>query len=100
MTLAGSMTISIYDSEIRNIYHDLGYWIINLRYWYPDTKYTREQAIEAFKNKDKQSKRSVMAVYGNCPTRTDETGQKNQSKQERPGEAIGLHTSNMVVRLR
>lgn len=53
MTLAGSMTISIYDSEIRNIYHDLGYWIINLRYWYPDTKYTKEQAIEAFKNKDK-----------------------------------------------
>ncbi len=53
MALAGSMTISIYDSEIRNIYHDLGYWIINLCYWYPDTKYTREQAIEAFKNKDK-----------------------------------------------
>ena len=53
MTLAGSMTISIYDSEIRNIYHDLGYWIINLCYWYPDTKYTKEQAIEAFKNKDK-----------------------------------------------
>nr|DAD79435.1 MAG TPA: hypothetical protein [Siphoviridae sp. ct7FW4] len=23
-----------------------------------------------------------------------------QSKQERPGEAIGLHASNMVVRLR
>ena len=53
MALAGSMTISIYDSEIRNIYHDLGYWIINLCYWYPDAKYTREQAIEAFKNKDK-----------------------------------------------
>lgn len=53
MALAGSMTISIYDSEIRNIYHGLGYWIINLCYWYPDTKYTREQAIEAFKNKDK-----------------------------------------------
>lgn len=53
MTIAGSMTISIYDSEIRNIYHDLGYWIINLCYWYPDTKYTKEQAIEAFKNKDK-----------------------------------------------
>ena len=53
MTLAGSMTISIYDSEIINIYHDLGYWIINLHYWYPDTKYTKGQAIEAFKNKDK-----------------------------------------------
>lgn len=53
MAIAGSMTISIYDSEIRNIYHDLGYWIINLCYWYPDTKYTKEQAIEAFKNKDK-----------------------------------------------
>ena len=43
----------LYDSEIRNIYHDLGYWIINLCYWYPDTKYTKEQAIETFKNKDK-----------------------------------------------
>ena len=27
-------------------------------------------------------------------------GRENQSKQERPGEAIGLHTSDMVVRLK
>lgn len=44
MTLAGSMTIRIYDSEIHSVHHDLGYWIINKTYWYPDNKYTEEQA--------------------------------------------------------
>lgn len=53
MTLAGSMTISIYDSEIHEIHHDLGYWIINNTYWYPDNKYTEEQAKEAFLNRDR-----------------------------------------------
>ena len=46
MTLAGSMTIRIYDSEIHSVHHDLGYWIINKTYWYPDNKYTEEQAKE------------------------------------------------------
>lgn len=54
MTIAGSMTIRIYDSEIRSIYHDLGYWIINQSYWYPDNKYTEETAKEAFLNRDNQ----------------------------------------------
>jgi len=27
-------------------------------------------------------------------------GQENQRKQERPGEAIGLHASDMVVKLK
>lgn len=30
---------------------------------------------------------------------TDNPQSTEQSKQERPGEAIGLHTSDMVVRL-
>lgn len=51
MTYAGSMTMSIYNSEIREIHHDLGYWIINQSYWYSDKKYTKEQAIEKFKNR-------------------------------------------------
>ena len=38
MTLAGSMTIEMYNSEIREVAHDLGYWIINQSYWYPDDK--------------------------------------------------------------
>lgn len=29
MMIAGSMTMRIYNSEIHEIYHDLGYWIIN-----------------------------------------------------------------------
>ena len=29
----------------------------------------------------------------------DKISTSKQSKQERPGEAIGLHTSDMVVRL-
>ena len=53
MTLAGSMTISIYDSEIREVAHDLGHWIINQSHWYPDNKYTEEQAKEVFLNKNK-----------------------------------------------
>lgn len=53
MTLAGRMTIRIYDSEIREVYHDLGYWIINQTYWYPDNKYTEETAKEAFLNREK-----------------------------------------------
>lgn len=56
MTLAGSMTISIYDSEIHEIHHDLGYWIINTTYWYPDNKYTEEQAKAAFLSKDADKK--------------------------------------------
>ena len=53
MALAGSMTISIYDSEIREITHDLGHWIINQSHWYPDNKYTEEQAKQAFFNRNK-----------------------------------------------
>lgn len=53
MTVAGSMTIRIYDSEIHSVHHDLGYWIINKTYWYPDNKYTEEQAKEAFLNRDR-----------------------------------------------
>ena len=53
MTLAGSMTIEMYNSEIREVAHDLGYWIINQSYWYPDDKYTEEQAKEKFLNRDK-----------------------------------------------
>ena len=56
MTLAGSMTISIYDSEIHEIHHDLGYWIINETYWYPDNKYTEDQAKAAFLSKDADKK--------------------------------------------
>lgn len=44
------MTIELYDMEVREIAHDLGYWIINQSYWYPENKYTKEQAIEAFMN--------------------------------------------------
>lgn len=47
------MTIGIYDSEIREVCHDLGYWIINQSYWYPDSKYTEETAKEAFLNREK-----------------------------------------------
>ena len=53
MAMAGSMTIRIYDSEIREVYHDLGYWIINQTYWYPDNKYTEQTAKEAFLNMEK-----------------------------------------------
>lgn len=56
MTLAGSMAISIYDSEIHEIHHDLGYWIINKTYWYPDNKYTEDQAKAAFLSKDADKK--------------------------------------------
>lgn len=42
------MTVKLYDMEVRDVHHDLGYWIINQSYWYSDTKYTREQAIEQF----------------------------------------------------
>ena len=42
------MTVEIYDTEVREIHHDLGYWIINQSYYYSDTKYTKEQAIEKF----------------------------------------------------
>lgn len=51
--LAGSITIAIYNSEIREVAHDLGYWIINQTYWYPDGKYTEETAKEAFLNRNK-----------------------------------------------
>lgn len=53
MAIAGSMTIRIYNSEIREVCHDLGYWIINQTYWYPDNKYTEETAKEAFLNREK-----------------------------------------------
>ena len=53
MTISGTVTISIYDSKIREIAHDLGYWIINQSYWYPDDEYTEEQAKDAFLNRGK-----------------------------------------------
>ena len=45
--------MELYDMEIKEIYHDLGYWIINQSHWYPDSKYTKGQLIEAFINKNK-----------------------------------------------
>lgn len=48
------MTIELYDMEVREIAHDLGYWIINQTYWYPDSKYTKDQAIERFVNRNKR----------------------------------------------
>lgn len=42
------MTVEVYDMEVREVHHDLGYWIINQSYYYSDTKYTKEQAIEKF----------------------------------------------------
>lgn len=53
MTIVDSTTIRIYDSAIREVCHDLGYWIINQTYWYPDNKYTEETAKEAFLNRGK-----------------------------------------------
>lgn len=53
MTLAGSMTIAIYNSEIRDVAHFNEYIIINQTYWYPESKYTEETAKEAFLNRDK-----------------------------------------------
>lgn len=35
------MLLAIYDSEIREIAHDLGYWIINQSHWYSDKKIYR-----------------------------------------------------------
>lgn len=40
--------MKIYNSQIREIQHYLGYWVINQSYWYLDTKYTKEQAIKEF----------------------------------------------------
>ncbi len=54
MTLAGTMTIGIYDSEIKEMHHDLGYWIINQSYWYADDKYNEETAKEAFLNRNRR----------------------------------------------
>jgi len=48
------MTVEIYDMEIREVHHDLGYWIINQSYWYPDNKYTEESAKEKFLNRRKE----------------------------------------------
>lgn len=53
MTIAGDMTVEIYDMEVREIYHDLGFWVINQTYWYPDAKYTEDQAVAAFMNRNK-----------------------------------------------
>lgn len=41
-------SITTYNMEIRQIYHDLGAWIINQSYWYPDKNYTLEEAISEF----------------------------------------------------
>lgn len=38
----------IYNQEVREIHHDLGYIIINQSYWYPENKYTEEQAVKRF----------------------------------------------------
>lgn len=52
MTIAGNMTMGIYNSEIREIAHFGGYIIINQSYWYPEDKYTEETAKIAFLNRD------------------------------------------------
>lgn len=48
MTIAGSMTTAIYDSEIRKVEHFNGYIIINQSYWLPENKYTEEKAVEKY----------------------------------------------------
>lgn len=53
MTLAGNVTMAIYNSEIREVAHLDGYIIINQTYWYPESKYTEETAKETFLNRDK-----------------------------------------------
>lgn len=56
------MTVEQYDSEVREIVHDLGHWIINQTYWYPDDKYTKQQAIEAFANRNKKPKTATETI--------------------------------------
>ena len=48
------MTVEMYDMEVREIHHDLGYWIINQSYWYSDNKYTEESAKEKFLSRGKE----------------------------------------------
>lgn len=52
MTIAGSMTMAIYNNEIREIAHFGGYIIINQSFWYPENKYTEDEAKKAFLNRD------------------------------------------------
>ena len=54
MTISGNMTISIYNSEIREIAHFNGYIIINQSYWYSESKYTEEEAKEKEKYRPHQ----------------------------------------------
>ena len=48
-----SMTVELYDTKIREVAHFNGYIIINQSYWYPESKYTEEQAKENFLNRNK-----------------------------------------------
>ena len=46
--MAVYMNIKDYNSDIREIAHYKGYIIINQSHWYPESKYTEEQAKEHF----------------------------------------------------
>ena len=52
--MAVYLNLDHYNSEIREIAHFNGYIIINQSYWYPESKYTEEEAKEKFLNRDKQ----------------------------------------------
>lgn len=59
------MTVEMYDMEIREIYHDLGYWIINQTHWYSDNEYTEESAKNAFikRQKERNEKQNQRREY-------------------------------------
>ncbi len=48
MKVQGTALYNSYFSEIQEITHDLGYIIINQSYWYPESKYTEEEAIKKY----------------------------------------------------
>lgn len=50
MEIQGRVLYESYFNEVHEIAHDLGYIIINQSYWYPESKYTEQQAIEKYLN--------------------------------------------------
>lgn len=50
MKIQGSILYESYFNKVHEIAHDLGYIIINQSYWYPESKYTEQQAIEKYLN--------------------------------------------------